>query len=102
MKKMLFGPTEAHCLDGYTTAIASVRNHEGRYTDFIQKWHGNRDKFAKYIVAHRPGSALRRHGSSHAEQNHASFVQRIGPVCLDDPATAISSILRRHADICSD
>jgi len=91
MKKMLFGFTKADYLEGYISAIASMRNHEGRYTEYIQKWHCNRDKFANYIVSHRPGSL--RHGSSHAEQNHASFVRRIDPVCLDDPATAISSIL---------
>ncbi|KAI2495286.1 hypothetical protein MHU86_19224 [Fragilaria crotonensis] len=101
MKKMLFGNSEAEYQEGYTSAIASMRNHESKYTEYIQKWHRNRGKFAKHIVSHRPGS-LRRHGSSHAEQNHASFVQRIGPVCLDDPATAISTILRRHADISSE
>ena len=101
MKKMLFGFTEADYLEGFTSAIASMRNHDSKYTEYLQKWHRNCGKFANHIVSHRAGS-LRRHGSSHAEQNHASFVQRIGPVCLDDPATAISTILRRHADICSE
>jgi hypothetical protein len=101
MSKMLFGETEVHYLDGFNSALASMRNKDCKYTVYLQKWHRNRDKFAKHIVSHRAGS-LRRHGSSHAEQNHSSFVQRIGPVCLDDPATAISTIIRRHADISSE
>jgi hypothetical protein len=98
MKKMLYGFTEADYIEGFTSAIASMRNHDSKYTEYLQKWHRNRGKFARYIVSHQAGS-LRRHGLSHAEQNHASFVQRIGPVCLDDPVSAISAILRRHADI---
>jgi hypothetical protein len=100
MKKMLFGFTEAEYLEGYTSAIASMKNQESKYTEYLKKWHSNRDKFAKHITSNLPGS-LWRHGSSHAEQNHSSFVQRIGPVCLDDSATAISAIFRQHADISS-
>ena len=56
MRKMLFGFSEAEYLEGYTSAITSMRNHENRYTEYIQKWHHNRDKFAKYIVSHQAGS----------------------------------------------
>ncbi|KAI2495957.1 hypothetical protein MHU86_18567 [Fragilaria crotonensis] len=101
MSKMLFGETEVQYHDGFNSAIALMRNQDCKYNEYLQRWHRNRDKFAKHIVSHQAGS-LRRHGSSHAEQNHSSFVQRIGPVCLDDPATAISTILRRHADISSE
>ncbi len=96
-----FGEIEVHYLDGFASAISLMLNKDCKYTVYWQKWHQNRDKFAKHIVSHLAGS-LRRHGSSHAEQNHSSFVQRIGPVCLDDPATAISTIICWHADISSE
>ena len=54
--------------------------------------------FARYMINIYPGNHFRM-GDAPAEQNHSSYVQRIGPTSSVEPAEALVSMLERQADI---
>jgi hypothetical protein len=45
---------------------------------------------------------LEKKGSSPAEANHSSYVARIGPVSVEEPAIMVEKTLIRHSDICKE
>ena len=70
-------------------------------TEFIDSYASVPEKFSRYCIREYLGN-LERHGSSHAEQNHSSFVSRIGDVILDEPHIGAKKLLDRHVDICKE
>ena len=55
-------------------------------------------RYAKYIVRTIPGN-MDRHGSSRAEQNHSSYVQRIGASSMESVSTGISHMLEHQCQL---
>lgn len=76
-----------------------VRLNGRKHLDYVEREiHGHRHLFVKAWVATYEGN-LELNGSSLAEQNHASFVQRIGPCSIMEPAEAICEMIQRQVHI---
>jgi hypothetical protein len=63
--------------------------------------HGHRHQFVRAYVQEYWFN-LEKEGSSTAEANHSSYVARIGPVSVEQPAIMVKETLERHSDICKE
>jgi hypothetical protein len=63
--------------------------------------HGHRHQFVRFYVQQYSFN-LGKQGSSAAEANHSSYVARIGPVSVEQPAVQVRNTLERHSDICKE
>jgi hypothetical protein len=64
----------------------------------LERIGSQKNTYAKHIVHDLPGN-LGRHGSSHAEQNHWSYVARIGPSAVSHLPVAIRDMLERQRQV---
>jgi hypothetical protein len=63
--------------------------------------HGHRHQFVRAYVQEYWYNR-EREGTVPAEINHASYVARIGPVSVEEPAKMVEQTLNRHSDICKE
>jgi hypothetical protein len=63
--------------------------------------HAHRHQFVRAYVQEYEYN-LEKEGSSPAEANHSSYVGRIGPVSVEQPAIMVQKTLIRHNDICKE
>ena len=91
---MIYSYTEQEYNQAFDEAKAKLSNDVTAHEALL---HINTYKqmFTKYLVQVVPGN-LGRQGSSHAEQNHSSYVARIGPKSVADVNEGIKDMLERQ------
>ena len=98
--RMLYANTAEEFDEAVAKAKRSVQGNT-EAIEFIDKYASIPEKFSCFRINRYIGN-LQRRGSSHAEQNHSSFVQRIGEVIIDEPHHGAKKMLERHAEICKE
>ena len=90
LKIMLYAINEKEFDKAYNAAYHQLRGNTD-HMQYLKKIGFSRDRFSKYLLDKVAGS-MSRHGSSHAEQNHASILSRIGKRCVPIKIYGIKNI----------
>ena len=94
LKKMIYSYTEQEYNDAFNDAKTKLSRNVAAFEALLHI-DTYKHMFAKYLVQLVPGN-LGRQGSSHAEQNHSSYVARIGPKSVADITVGIMDMLERQ------
>jgi len=92
---MCYAESEGIFRSAYDSACEELK---GESLEYFQKFGNSPEKISTYKIRSYPGN-LFRHGSSLAEQNHSSFVQRIGKCLLTEPHETVLCFMQRQSDI---
>lgn len=95
LKGMLYAKSDVRFEAALIESKNLVRTNP-RFLDYVTNLGANRGRYATFAVEAAKGT-LKRHGSSHAEQNHASVIAHIGDHLYEDPAKEVELLLQRQA-----
>ena len=78
--------------------LEKLASHPSLLDYILNHVHWKHKQFAGYVIHSYPGNQFQQ-GDDPAEQNHSSYVKRIGPSSAVKPAEALVNMLERQVNI---
>ena len=97
LKQMIHSYTEENYIQ-YFNAAKTILAGNVQALDYLAKIDENKCTFSRYLVRMVRGN-LERQGSTPAEQNHSSFVARIGPRSVQNISLGIQAMFERQRQL---
>ena len=97
LNKMIHSFSEQYYADAFNSAKELLLGKVDSL-EYLSKIDKDKEMFARYLVKNTRGN-MDRQGSTPAEQNHASYVSRIGPRSVENITFGISAMFERQRQL---